>query len=279
MGGLYKSMPVTAFTFAIGAIAMAGIPPLAGFWSKEELLAAAAHQGGFFLWLFLAISLLTAFYMTRAVTLTFLGTPREPSHAQESPLVMTGPLLLLSLGAIGVGMLGSPLAGHFLQHFLGEEAHAPAQGNLFLILSVSVATLGIALGILRYGAGVQLLSSSLRAALRPIYSLVANKYYVDEIYERILIEPVLKISRASFGFDADTIDAAVNNTGLFGLRLSALKGWIDRVIVDGAVNGIGATVARAGSVLRLIQTGLVQNYLLIAAGSTVTIFLILQWRS
>jgi len=285
MGGLWKLMPVTALTFTIGAVAMAGIPPLAGFWSKEEILNSIAQfshprfpaSGEVFLILALATSLLTAFYISRAVILTFLGRPKEKSHAYESPLVMTGPLVLLSLGAIFAGWIGAPITGHWFQYFLGAKVHLDSHGPEWIqSASVLVASAGTGLALLRYGLGMRLLPAGLGEILRPIYQLVSHKYYIDEIYEALIVKPLSTLARNAFSFDARVIDAVVNGTGLMALRLSAFKGWIDENIVDGLVNGAAVTVGRAGATLRLIQTGLVQNYLLIAAAGAMTLFLVLR---
>jgi NADH-quinone oxidoreductase subunit L len=266
---------------------MAGIPPLSGYWSKEEILMAACSfappvfpaAGKILLFVGLAAAFLTAFYISRAVILTFAGSAREESrsHAHESPLVMTGPLIILSLGAIGVGLLGSPWGGHWFQQFLDTHAaHHEGMGAIGVI-SVAVASVGIGAALLRYGFNVQLLPAGLRTALGSIHRVVHHKYYVDELYEKILIRPALALARAAFQFDQKAIDGAVNGAGEAGLSLSRLKGWFDSTIVDGAVNGIGITFSRTGSALRLIQTGFVQNYLLIALSGAVTIFLLLRW--
>ncbi len=287
MGGLWRPMPVTAATFLIASVAMAGIPPLSGFWSKEEIFAAIGHSlPAPFLFLALAISGLTAFYITRAAVLTFWGqTPRGltplASHARESPLVMTGPLAVLALGAAGVGLLGAPWAGNALQHLLGA-AHgaagdAPHAGPHWVApVSVGVASAGILLAALRYGFGLALLPAGLRRALSPLRQLAARNYFVDEIYEVLLIRPVLQLCRRSFSFDARVIDGAVNGAGEAGLSLSRIKRWIDDHVVDGLVRGLGVSFERAGATLRLAQTGLVQNYLLIASAGAVAIFLLFR---
>ena len=289
MGGLWKSMPITALTFTAAALSMAGIPPLSGFWSKEEVLGALAGLGEPFLILGLSIAFLTAFYISRAVILTFAGPSRDPhAHPHESPLVMTVPLLVLMAGAVGIGFIGTPFAGHWFQHFLGAVAERAGAGTVpfgdspfgpawIQPAAIGVATGGIGLAILRYGFGWSLLPAGLRTLGRPVYQLISHKYYVDEIYDRLIVRPVLALSRRSFSFDAGVIDGAVNRTGTGGLSLSAFKGWVDSAIVDGLVNATGAVFGRTGATLRLLQTGLVQNYLLIAATGAITLFLILRW--
>jgi NADH-quinone oxidoreductase subunit L len=200
---------------------------------------------------------------------------------RESPLVMTGPLLLLAVGAAGVGLLGTPWAGNALQHFLGA-AHAaagehPHAGPQWVApVSVGVASAGILLAALRYGFGLALLPAGLRRALSPLRHLAARKYFVDEIYEALLIRPVLQLCQRSFSFDARVIDGAVNGAGEAGLSLSRSKRWIDDHVVDGLVRGLGISFERAGATLRLAQTGLVQNYLLIASAGAVAIFFLFR---
>jgi len=293
MGGLWRSMPVTAATFTLGAVTMAGVPPFSGFWSKEEILMNVARfspanfptAGTLFLAVGLGTSLLTAFYITRAVLLTFFGTSRaaaghghdaHPPH--ESPFVMTGPLLLLCAGALGIGWIGTPWGGHAFQHFLGVEPAHHGGPEWILVASIGVGAAGILAAFLRYALGVQLLPAALRSGLSGVYRLVANKYYIDELYEKVFVQPVLAFARRAFSFDGNVIDGAVNGAGRLGLWTSRQKGWVDQVIVDGAVNGMATAVGWAGGAVRRIQTGLVQNYLLIAAAGAITLFWVLQWK-
>ena len=278
MGGLWRKMPVTALTFTIAAIAMAGIPPFSGFWSKEEIL--MAIHGSLpiqFLAVALGVSFLTAFYISRAVILTFFGSPREESHAHESPAVMTGPLALLAIGAAGMGLLGSKWTHHSFQQFMGVPLAGHEAADWMQAASIVVAGFGFLLALARYGFGWSLLPKGVRFLLRPIYQCVAEKYYVDELYEALLLRPIRKLSEKAFSFDAGVIDGAVNGAGVAGLNLSRLKQWVDEVVVDGwLVNGTALTVGRAGALIRRVQTGLVQNYLLIAFASIVAIFLLMR---
>lgn len=295
MGGLWRKMPVTAGTFILAAISMAGIPPLSGFWSKEEILTAVSIEPPF-LAVAMLVSFLTAFYITRAMVLTFFGRPQHESEAHEperprsgrasgfassseiheSPVVMTVPLLILAVGAAGVGLLGSPWLGHRMQHFLGVEAGHPEGPHWLESASVLIASAGIALALVRYGLGWQLLPEGLRVSLRPLYRLAAGKYFVDETYEALLLRPIRWIARKAFAFDADVVDGAVNGAGNAGLSLSRIKRWVDERIVDGAVNGAAISIGQAGGAARLLQTGLVQNYLLIALGGALAIFFVLR---
>ncbi|PIQ82748.1 MAG: NADH-quinone oxidoreductase subunit L [Candidatus Omnitrophica bacterium CG11_big_fil_rev_8_21_14_0_20_64_10] len=297
MGGLLRSMPITGATFLIAAFAMAGVPPLAGFWSKEAVLAAAAGDPlgrGWLLWTAAATAGLTAFYITRAGILIFLGSPRGNGQAHESSWTMTVPLIFLALGAVGIGWINGPWTGHAFERFLhlpvwAAAGHGAAHGTGhgagvghgpgLLILSLVLAGGGIGLAFLRYGLGVQLLPERLRRAGQPIYRVIANKYFIDELYEAVLIRPFLAISRALFRFDQRGVDGAVNGAGLAGLWVSRFKGWVDRRIVDGAVNGAAAVTGWLGAGVRGLQTGWVQHYLLIAVvgGMVLLLLLIRGW--
>ncbi len=130
--------------------------------------------------------------------------------------------------------------------------------------SIGIAASGIGLAFLLYGLRMRLLPEGIRRMCAPIYRIVANKYYVDEIYEALLVGPMIRLARRAFSWDGKVIDAAVNQAGVGGLALSRFKGRVDQVVVDGAGNGVGETVMGIGTFVRFLQTGLVQNYLLIA---------------
>lgn len=189
---------------------------------------------------------------------------------------MTGPLIALAIGAVGMGFIASPLSGHFYQQFLGGPSHPPEGFAWLELVSVVVAACGILLAFLRYQFKVLFLTQSLRQMLSPLYRVVANKYYVDELYEAVLIRPLLAFSKKAFSFDARVIDGAVNRAGEAGLSLSRIKRWVDERLVDGFVNGLAAVVGWTGGTVRLIQTGLIQNYLLVAVIGGVVIFLLLR---
>ncbi len=295
MGGLWKAMPITAVTFLVGSLAMSGLPPFSGFWSKEEILTGLVHHyPAPFLWLVMGISGLTAFYISRAAILVFFGASRDVSHdrgghevaagngaasasrSHESPWVMTLPLIILSAGAAGVGLLGSHWTGYAFQHFLGLEAGRHEGMKGIQSISIAVAGTGILLAVARYGFGWSLAPAVIRRALNPIYRLVAAKYYVDELYERLFLGPARAFSRFCFSLDARVVDGAVNGAGRASLGISRIKRWIDEHWVDGAVNGLGVAAGRVGGAFRALETGVVQNYLLIAFGSGVAIVLFLM---
>ncbi len=281
MGGLWKKMPHTSFTFLIASLAIAGVPPLAGFWSKDEILVAAFEaENPIFYYVLTATAAMTAFYMFRLVFLTFFGKPRKELHVHESPAVMTVPLWLLAIGSALVGLPGSPWMNHWFQGFL--EPHAAAHGaehalNSFVMgTSVAVGLGGIFLAWLLYLA-VPSLSITLGKLFRPLYLASNRKLWFDELYQATVIRAWYALSRGLNRFDAGVVDGAVNATGVGTLRVSDIKNWIDIHIVDGTVNGVGFVTRQFSSVLRLVQTGLIQNYLILSfIGVLVILFLELK---
>ncbi len=295
MGGLLKRMPATGWTFIIGALALTGIFPWAGFWSKDEILAEAwygyTHEGAFGLaanwdlviWILLTLAaLLTAFYTGRQIFLTFSGKPRTEAakHAPESTKSMVWPLVILAAFATFLGLAGMPWANQFF-FLLGEEAEMAGQhlhhgefNWLIAGISTAVAVLGWLVAWLIYGRKpLTVPVDPLEKPLGPVYTLLKNKYYIDEIYQMLFVNPAISLARAFAIFDQRVIDAVVNTVGAFGRWLSsALKRFIDNPIVDGAVNGVGWVTTQAGEFMRATQTGKVQNYLLVAA---VTVVLLL----
>jgi len=274
MGGLRKHMPHTFWTFLIGTGALAGIVPLAGFWSKDEILLSAFYShslaasmvfyGG------LIGAFLTAFYMTRLLVLTFFGEARDHHvHAHESPSVMTVPLWVLAAMTVLIG-LGVPLGfqfGHYV-NFPGIEEHGFNIG--LAVLSTAVAVSGIVLGSLMYK---QL--TPVRYALvniRPLYLLIKNKFYWDEIMFAIFVKPLFWANWISLRIDQYLIDMLVNAAGWLTVRFSDLSGLIDRYVVDGLVNLAGFLPKGLGYTVRYVQTGLVQTYLLIVFLGTILIF-------
>jgi len=263
MGGLRKSMPVTTATFLIGSLALAGIPPLSGFWSKDEILLHVKHDGPTILYVLAsAAAFMTAFYMARLCFMVFFGKPRGESHPHESPVSMTAPLVALAVLSVVSGWVNLP--GVFMGfskfvHF--EGAHHLHFSWTVAGVSTGLALLGLLLGAAMYywkSIPVNVLSSR----FPPIYKLLYNKWYVDEIYGALVIRPLIALTRGLFRFDLGVIDGGVNGTAWFTVLLSKIKGWIDVYIVDGAVNGVGWLTNTGGSGLRRVQSGHVQEYAL-----------------
>lgn len=250
MGGLAPRMVRTTVTFLVGAAGLSGLPPLAGFFSKDEILAAAFHAGHRWLWALLLLgAFMTAFYSFRVVWLAFFGAPRVPreiaQHIHESPTVMTIPLGVLAGATVLAGLaLGIPLPnGTAFARFLApvfplseEAGHGGLSAYVLLVLSVIVAVAGVLLAWLMYG------SRPVRAEVigRPrnwVHALVLHKYWVDEIYAFLFVRPLLRVA----GFCARAFDLG---------------------IIDGIVNGIGRVVVGWAQGVRQVQTGYLVNYAL-----------------
>jgi NADH-quinone oxidoreductase subunit L len=263
MGGLFKRMPVTAWTMGIATLAIAGIPPLAGFWSKDEILGSAFARGGWFsvLWIIgLLTALLTAFYMTRQWVMVFLGQPRwdDGVEPHESPRVMTLPLVVLAGLSLVGGLVNTPLR-LTLEHYL-EPAfetvtmqHPPEGVGMFVLLaglSVVAGLAGAAAAFLAYRQP-QTNWLDFEQGFEPLWGTWEGAYGVDDIYGKIIVTPGRK-----------TAEAAAFS--------------IDLPVIDGAVNGVGRLVRQVGDWARPLQTGFVRNYgaLLLAGTVTVVIWLV-----
>ncbi|RMH50278.1 MAG: NADH-quinone oxidoreductase subunit L [Bacteroidetes bacterium] len=281
MGGLKKYMPATSRTYFIAMLAIAGIPPLAGFFSKDEILFKAfeygydGHAYAWFVWIVgLLTAVLTAFYMARSYYLTFEGEERWPLadqvHPHESPWTMTVPLWVLAGLSVVGGFLGLPgVIAHgewnLIHHWLGEPYGGPVaepvlapHGEGFLaiewgliLLGAGIAFAGWLFARAKYRTDGLAYDAHLRAKLGGLYRAWEGKYYWDELYDRLVVQPLMRFSERG---------------------LAAF----DRYVVDGAVNGVAALTAGISRGLRYVQTGIVQNYALaIVFGAILVISLIL----
>ena len=277
MGGLRTKMRLTALTFLVGALANAGIFPLAGFWSKDEILFAAFSAGHYLAWgLGLAGAFLTAYYMFRLYFLAFAGEyrgdPRHAAHVHDAPPTMGIPLLALALGSVVAGLVGFPPEHGPLHHFLAPalasagEAHA-ASTTLevaMAVVSQLVAGAGIALAYLLYVRWRDL-PELLAARFQRVYQILAHKYYVDELYEAVFVDGFRRFCLLFWKVDINVVDGAVNGTADLTMRMSNGSDWNDAKIVDGLVNKLAGVIQGWSVTWRYIQTGLVQNYLLVMA--------------
>lgn len=266
MGGLRKKMPVTFWTWLIGAAALAGIPPLAGFWSKEEILLDAWQSGntGLF-WIALIAATMTAFYIARATVMTFFGKPQDAKRFDrvgESPRTMTMPLVILASIAVVIGFINAPTFNHWFSHFVFHKEPHIASSSFFVMGSATVAwVLGIFIAVAAYVFG-WIRTSAIRKAVGPVYNLLEERYYVDDFYNLVFVKGTVLLARVVGWFDRVVIDGFVNLVGLGSASFAGATARFDRDIIDGAVNGIAATI-RAGSVLfRRLQTGFAQSYVL-----------------
>jgi NADH-quinone oxidoreductase subunit L len=290
MGGLRKHLPVTYWTFLVGTLAIAGVPLFAGFFSKDQILGAAAGHGNWVLYTMgLLTAALTACYMFRAFYLTFhgefRGTHEQEHHLHESPPSMTWPLRILAVGAVVAGYVGIPAAMTFetldINYFdqllrnvlvevpgLENPEHHPLSFELILIAaSIAAAGLGIFLAWRIWGqrgiAGEEGVVGRFPAAHR----VLENKYYVDELYDATVIRGFWATARGLFRFDAGFIDGfLVNGTRNVTVHAFSLgSSLFDKYVVDGLVNLTGRTLDGFSRGFRRLQTGYVANYALLLA--------------
>jgi NADH-quinone oxidoreductase subunit L len=267
MGGLRKHMPITAWTFLIAALANAGIFPLAGFWSKDEILYGAAAGGNVLVWaLGAGGAFLTAFYMLRCYYVVFEGASRVDAHSahhlHESPPVMTAPLVVLAFFAAVAGFVGVP-PEHGLYHRFVEPAFALAKGAahhvapvgeiLMALVSLAIAVAGVLVATLFYIWRPET-PARMVDAFPQTYRVLLNKYYVDELYDVAFVEPI---------------------------RNASIWLWekFDSLFIDGSVDGIAALVRTGSATLRRVQTGYVMNYVLgFIAGVVIILGYLTFWR-
>jgi NADH-quinone oxidoreductase subunit L len=296
MGGLRKKMPVTFATFLIGGLALSGFPLItAGFWSKDEILADAFAHHHYIVFIVLALAaLLTAFYTMRQITLTFLGEPRTKAaeHAHESTTSMTLPLVILSVFAVTVGWMGIPeqfpviggLVPNWFHEFVAgtllEHPEAVAFNFVPLLTSIGVALGGLLIGYVLYRKLKSGAVDPMRRPLGPVYSLLANKYYFDELYQTVIVKPAYWFAE-TFTYrwiDRGLIDGFLHFVGRTSLKIGAfLRSYVDMPIVNGAGDLVGEGVKKIGHSIRVIQTGRVQEYLIIGVvfvGIVLSYFLI-----
>ncbi len=276
MGGLRRRLPGTYRVFLVGALAISGLPGLSGFFSKDEILAAAFASGNYLVWgLGLVGAAMTAFYMFRLIFLTFYGeerlAPEAGHHLHESPPSMLVPLQILALLAVIGGYVGLPhvLGGgawfaRFLATSVGTaESHLPA-GTEVLLMAVSVGA-AVAAILAAYAVYVRRKGVPARRfaeKFKTLYRVVSRKYYVDELYGKVFVGGVFAAGRIADWIDRRVIDGLVDGTAAVARRVSRLAILFDEGAVDGAVNGVGRVHLAASSFLRRLQTGHIYNYAL-----------------
>ncbi len=271
MGGLSKKMKITTMTFFIASLSISGIFPFSGFWSKDEIVASTIGHP-IFMAVTLLIAFMTAFYMFRLCFLTFTGEPRDQhrfEHAHESPWSMTIPLMVLAFLSIFAGWVGLPWLSHGFSSFVYHgEHHVHHPNYIMMIVSTIVAVSGIWLAYMMYYKKA-ISADAMAERFKLLYKISFNKWYFDEIYAAIIINPLLGFTRVMWWFDANIIDGVVNGSGWLTIKWSDLKMWFDKYIIDGIVNGLGY-ICQAGSwALKFIQSGSVQFYTLVMLGSAV----------
>jgi NADH-quinone oxidoreductase subunit L len=254
MGGLWRKIPITYATMLIGTVAIAGLPPLAGFWSKDEILGEAFKFGFTWVWLVgMVVAGMTAFYMFRLMGLTFWGKSRvhDESHVHESPWTMTVPLIILAVPSIAIGAaLGFPFANGVLVNGLEPIFHSASTmleheheawtlfgiDGLLMLASVTVASVGTVIGVRLFRADSSAFLGRVTKRLQPLYDGSRNRWYFDDLNDLVFVH--------------------------FGRKFANALWWFDRRVVDGTVNGVATLTSSGGRGLRQIQTGRVQNYAL-----------------
>jgi NADH-quinone oxidoreductase subunit L len=269
MGGLKRYMPVTHITFLLGCLAIAGIPPFSGFFSKDEILTAALLKNPVYYVLGVAGALMTAFYMFRLYALTFQGsfrgTSTQESHLHESPAAMTWPLIILAVLSVAGGWIGIPEVllkdSHRLHDYLspvlegsGPSAdaatHLSHSTELMLMGGVVIAIIAVIVFAMKRFSGSQEKDTAATGLAR----VLEQKWYVDEFYEAIISSPLRSFSRF-------------------------LYRTVERLGIDGIVNGVGRAVHYGGRQLRLVQSGQVGSYILIMVAFIILFFIIqLFWK-
>ncbi len=272
MGGLRKDMPRTYWTFVIASLSLAGIIPLAGFFSKDEILATLDYEGyRAVMWIAIAGAFVTAFYMTRAVALTFFGSYKGHGHPHESPAVMTVPLVILAVPAALAGFLNVPGVefgrfGNFTT-WVGARIvpmgdHHPEGIDWTLAgFGLAAGLLGIALGWLLFGRDAESQAARDRFEIPVLYPLLRERYYLDHLALGVVGFTKGPTARAVDWINTYVIDGIVNGVGA-SMQLVGrfVYGGLDQRGIDMAFNGISAAADTAGAALRRLQTGRVQQY-------------------
>jgi NADH-quinone oxidoreductase subunit L len=272
MGGLRKHMPTTFWTFVIGSAALAGIFPLSGFWSKDEILATLDHEGyTLVMWVAVAGAFITAFYMTRAVALTFFGEYKGHGHPHESPRIMTVPLIGLAIPSVLFGLFNIPgVDWPGIQNFttwLGVRVAAMgdhhAEGiDLFLAgVGTVAAILGLVVGWMIWGKDRSTQEARDRFEVPLLYPLLRRKYFMDDLADGLVGATMGPIARFVNWTNTYVFDGIVNAVGGATKALGGVVyNGVDQIAVDGVFNGLSAAADSAGSALRKLQTGRVQQY-------------------
>jgi NADH-quinone oxidoreductase subunit L len=262
MGGLKSKLPITHLTFLLGCIAIAGVPPFSGFFSKDEILMAAYATNPIFYYVGIGGALLTAFYMFRLYSLTFLGnfrgTAHQQEHLHESPIAMTVPLMVLAFFAVVAGFVGIPALfapnAHALEHFLAPvfagstalvHAHHIEHSTEWILMGTATVLILI---VIVY-AVTKFKKYTTTEPNTGIAKILENKWYIDELYDTVIVNPLHWFA----GF---------------------LKNTIEKYVIDGAVNGVGKLVGYGSRQFRLLQSGQVGSYILMMVMALVLFIII-----
>jgi NADH-quinone oxidoreductase subunit L len=272
MGGLRKGMPTTYWTFVVGSLALAGIFPFAGFWSKDEILATLQFEGyTAVMWIGVAGAFVTAFYMARCVALTFHGAYKGAGHPHESPRIITAPLVALAIPSVIAGVLNIPgvswpVIGNFTEWLavrvveMGDH-HAEAIDFALAGIGLAAAVSGGLIGWSIFSRDRDTQKQRDRFEVPVLYPLLRRKYYIDDLALGVVGGTTGPVARFVDWTNTYVIDGVVNAVGGLTRGLGRLVyDGIDQVWVDGIFNGISAAADGAGAVVRRLQDGKVQHY-------------------
>jgi NADH-quinone oxidoreductase subunit L len=287
MGGLSQRIPWTHKLFFIGTIAIAGIPPFAGFWSKDEIMAHAFTHHQYVLYGMAAIgAFMTSFYMFRLTYLTFYGKSRMDHHTEEhiheSPAVMIAPLMVLGLLSLAGGFIGFPPEHGWLHQFLAPVAGVGGEHEVGtgLVLSLMMIATGIALfgwALAHYLYSMNTTAPDRWAAkARGVYTTLLNKYYVDELYDLLFVEFTNKVGRSFDWFDRVVIDGIVRGVAQMAELGAEGSTWVEKHLIYGGVNIVGYGNHLLAKQWRQIQSGMVHHYAAIIVAGLFLLAVVIQ---
>jgi len=287
MGGLSHRIPWTHKLFFIGTIAIAGIPPFAGFWSKDEIMAHAFTHHQYVLYGMAAIgAFMTSFYMFRLTYLTFYGKSRMDHHTEEhiheSPIVMIGPLMVLGLLSLAGGFIGFPPEHGWLHQFLAPVAGVAGEHEVGtgLVLSLMMIATGIALfgwALAHYLYSMNTTAPDRWAAKAGgVYTTLLNKYYVDELYDLLFVEFTKKVGRSFDWFDRVVIDGIVRGVAQMAELGAEGSTWVEKHLIYGGVNIVGYGNHLLAKQWRQIQSGMVHHYAAIIVAGLFLLAVVIQ---
>ncbi len=276
MGGLRKKMPITFWTFIIGTLALIGVFPFAGFFSKDEILASMAFSGesgqdvaNFILILGIAGAFITAFYMTRLVALTFFGEYKGHAKVHESPKMMTYPLIGLAFFALTAGWINIPGVFTGFTEWLATRVPLTGMGDHhaegfewpLVLFTSGVVIASVVIGWLIYARDAETQLERDRLRIPVLWPLFENLYYIDDFYMKGIVRPTMgPFAKLILWIDMNIIDGVVNGVGAGSLVAAKAVRITDENVVDGMYNATGAATGATGSVLRRTFTGRVQQY-------------------
>ena len=283
MGGLKDAMPKTFRTFIIGTVALAGLPPLAGFFSKDEILASLSHEGytGYFV-IAAAGAFITAFYMTRAVVKTFFGEYRGNGDPHESGQLMTMPLVVLSVLAVVSGWVNIPGVYTGFTSWVGtrgvaiNEYHPESFDFAAMSLGLLAGVSGIVVAYLLYMKFGTAETGDEKIKLQPVWKILENKYYLDDLYINGIVNPLkTAVAKAVDQFNSKVLDRFVNSVGLaMGFLGKIVYSNLDQDGIDRIVNSVSVGTDDLGGRVKLIQSGRVQQYLALFLSSVLLVSII-----